>query len=94
MHVSRHETHALDPSLACWKFERNLEKVDSIARRRLLSALDSRTPTPPHRPPSRGLGAVLQFRSEGRAARHNRRIVIEIQEEIKAACPRSLARHD
>ena len=86
MHVSRHETHALDPSLARWKFERNLEKVNSIARarRRLLSA----------RPPSLGLGAVLQFLSEGRAARHNRRIVIEIQEEIKAACPRSLARHD
>ena len=93
MHVSRHETHALDRPLARWKFERNLEKVDSIARhRRLLSALDTRTPpTPPHRPPSRGPGAVLQFRSEGRAARHNRRIVIEIQEEIKAACPRSLA---
>ena len=31
MHVSRHETHALDRPLARWKFERNLEKVDSIA---------------------------------------------------------------
>ena len=86
MHVSRHETHALDRPLAGNLSAISRKWIRSCARRRLFSA----------RPPSLGLGAVLQFRSEGRAARHNRRIVIEIQEEIKAACPRSrsLARHD
>ena len=49
MHVSRHETHALDRSLAGNLSAISRKWIRSRSRRRLLSALDTRTPTPPHR---------------------------------------------